>query len=55
MPIPKPDLKMIKKVKEYRKQKLSYREIALLLNNHKRQVYRWDKYPVDKLSTIKAK
>lgn len=55
MPTPKPDLKMIKKVKEYRKKKLSYQEIAKLLGNHKRQIYRWDKYSVDKLSPVKVK
>ena len=52
---PKPDIKMIKKVKVYRKKKLSYGEIGRILNRDKSQIFRWDNYAVDKLSPVKVK
>ncbi len=52
MPIPKPDIIGIRKFLKYRKQGLTYKEIALLMDKKERTLSRWQKYVTDKkLST----
>lgn len=41
MPIPFTDLESVKKVMKYRKQGLSYNEIARKMSNHKKTIIRW--------------
>lgn len=48
MATPKPDTKNVKKVKEYRKMGLSFREIARIMESDVRQVYRWANYELSK-------
>jgi hypothetical protein len=51
MPIPKPDMAMIKKVKEFRSKGLTFRQIAKILEKDVKTIYRWASYSVGKLST----
>lgn len=51
MPYPKPDLEMVKKVKDFRAKGLSFRQIAKLLEKDVKTVYRWASYDVGKFST----
>lgn len=51
MPHPKPDIEMVKKVKDLRSKGLSFRQIAKLLERDVKTVYRWASYAVGKLST----
>jgi len=52
MPVASPDIKGIKKFRQYRKKGLTYREIEKLMGKKCRTLTRWNKYIVDKkLST----
>jgi DNA invertase Pin-like site-specific DNA recombinase len=53
MPLPTPNIAKIKEVKSLREKRLSYRQIAKLLDSDVKTVYRWDSYDVGKLSTGK--
>lgn len=48
---PFPNQEMIKKVKQYRKKGLSFRQIARVLNKDVKNVYIWYKHSVGNLST----
>ncbi len=51
MPKPTPDLVMVEKVKQLRKKKLSFRQIAKLLGKDLKNVYLWHSYSLRELST----
>ncbi len=53
MPGPKPNYEGIKKFQEYRKKKLSYREISKIMGKDLKTLSRWNKYVVGELSTQK--
>lgn len=44
-----PRVDKIEKVQEYRKKGLAYRDIAKLVGSHLSLVYRWSKYPLEKV------